>query len=406
MISRVAFLSMHTCPLLQPGLGDAGGMNVYVKELAEAMASRGVTVDIFTRRREPDAPDLFEAPEGFIVHHLDAGPHRNIPILEMAQYVEEFADGVVSAIESSGHPDIVHTHYWLSGWAGLIVKRETGLPVAHSFHTLGRVKDLLRRPGEPPESLLRIGAEHDVIEDADCLMASTPFEAEDLILHYGADPAKLCVSPPGINHRLFRPGSKTRARASLGWGDGPIVLFVGRIQSLKGVDISLAAAEELHRLVDGVRLVVIGGPSGPNGLDEYEALRARAGRLRVSVEFLSPVPRTELATYFQAADVLHVPSRSETFGLVVVEAQACGLPVVAARVGGLPHTFEPGRSGLLVEGWGPMAHAEALATVLRDKEGSFSEAALRWGREFSWEATADRVLQAYMGPVEEREKTS
>ncbi|MFW2340504.1 MAG: glycosyltransferase [Acidimicrobiia bacterium] len=399
MISKVAFLSYHTCPLISPGSGDAGGMNVYIDELASMMVSRGVEVDVFTRRTGETDLGIVEAPGGYRVVHVTAGPHQQLPKVASASHLPDFAAAVA---EFDNGYDLLHSHYWLSGWAGLLLKRKLGLPLANSFHTLGRVKDVSRRNDEPPESLLRIAAEHDVLAGSDCVIASTPVEAEDLLQHYGADPTRLCISPPGVNHDVFSPGDRRLQRAELGLPeDDPLVLFVGRVQPLKGIDVAVEAFALLSRQHPTARLVVIGGPSGPSGSDELQNAREVADRAGVTevVSFLQPVEHSVLARYYRAADVLLVPSRSESFGLVAVEAQASGLPVVAARVGGLAYAVADGQSGFLIDGWDPADYAEAAGAVLLD-----SELAVRLGKggiehadRFSWDATANRFFELYDG---------
>lgn len=278
-VSRVAYLSMHTSPLLQPGVGDAGGMNVYVDELARAMTARGIQVDVFTRRHARNQAPVVHVDGSYTVHHIDAGPYGAVPVAERAPYVAEFAEGVMARFED-GVPDIVHSHYWLSGWAGIVIKRRLGIPLAHSFHTLGRVKDLAKRGDDPPEPLLRIAAELEVIRAADCLIAATPLEAEDLMLYYRADPARICTSPPGVDHGLFHPGDSERARDRLGLPKrDPIVLYAGRIQPLKGVDVALEAVALLTQEIQDLRFCVVGGPSGRSGTRELARLRRRAGEL-------------------------------------------------------------------------------------------------------------------------------
>jgi D-inositol-3-phosphate glycosyltransferase len=397
---------MHTSPLLQPGVGDAGGMNVYIDELSRTMAERGIEVDVYTRRHDPELPETVVVGPGYRVHHIPAGPAVELPVKRLPRHVRDFADGVLDRITAeSSKPDLVHSHYWLSGWAGLVVKRALEVPLANSFHTLGRVKDLTRRVDEQPESLLRIAAEHEVIEGSDCVVASTPFEAEDLLEHYGADPARLCTSPPGVDHDVFRPGDRNEARRSVGLDpDAPTVLFVGRIQPLKGVDVVVDAFADIKRECPGARLVIVGGPSGPTGQREVDALVERVERLGLGphTELRQPVPHAELADHYRAADVLMLPSRSESFGLVAAEAQACGLPVVAAAVGGLIHVVAHERSGLLVEGWDPTDHANAVGKILTDHElrHSLSEGAIEWADRFSWDATAQRFLELYAGAIE------
>jgi D-inositol-3-phosphate glycosyltransferase len=377
-------------------------MNVYLDELSRTMAVRGVRADVYTRRIDPDDPDLVEVVPGYRVFHVDAGPATPLPVAALPKYVRLYARQVEEMLRPDP-PQIIHSHYWLSGWAGLLVKRSLGIPLANSFHTLGRVKDESRRPDEPPESLLRIAAEHEVIEGSDCVMASTPIEAQELLEFYGADPNRLCTSPPGVDHRLFRPGSKNRARQRLGLAAGPVVLFVGRIQPIKGVDV---AVEAMATIVDRHRdsmLMVVGGPSGPRGVSEMSALRRRAVELGLAakIRFVGPVPHGLVPDLYRAADVVIVPSRSESFGLVAAEAQACGTPVVATRIGGLTDVVDDGSTGFLIEGWDPEDHAEAVLRFLDDPElaAKMGASAVKWSRRFSWDATFRRYIELYKGAL-------
>ncbi|NNC75208.1 MAG: glycosyltransferase, partial [Acidimicrobiia bacterium] len=279
MISRVAYISMHTSPLLQPGLGDAGGMNVYIHELAQTMAGRGVAVDVFTRREDPAAPSEVAVSPDYRVVHVDAGPARRLPVAALPEVVGDFSQAVITWIRDHGFTyDVVHSHYWISGWAGVMVKQNLQIPLANSFHTLGRIKDLTRREDQEPSSAVRILTEQEVIDQSDCVIASTPSEATDLLEHYGASPERQCVSPPGVDHEVFSPGSRDEARERLGLGTGPVLLYVGRIQALKGIDVAIEATA---RLAD-VDLVVVGGPSGPRGTAEVEKLRALADALDIT----------------------------------------------------------------------------------------------------------------------------
>ena len=400
MINRVAYLSMHTSPLLQPGTGDAGGMNVYIDQLSRTMTTRGVEVDVFTRRTDHDQPEIVDVIPGYRVIHVDAGPAHNLATSSLPRYVRTYARAVETRLRRDP-PQILHSHYWLSGWAGLLVKRALRIPLANSFHTLGRVKNDNKRQDDAPESLLRIAAEHEVIEGSDCVMASTPAEATELLEHYGADPNRLCTSPPGVDHRVFRPGSRRSARLRLGLGPGPVVLFVGRIQPLKGVDVLLDAFARIEAIHPDATLLIVGGPSGPRGQQELTALRQRAIGLGVigRVKFYGPVPHGLLADFYRAADVAVVPSRAESFGLVAAEAQACGTPVVAANVGGLVYVVDDGVTGVLVDGWDPADYADALDRLLADDDlrKKMSEAAVIWARRFSWDATVRRYLELYKG---------
>jgi D-inositol-3-phosphate glycosyltransferase len=404
MIERVAYLSLHTSPLETPGVGDAGGMNVYIDELARTMARRGLDVVVFTRRTSPALADVVIVEDGYRVVHLDAGPPEPLPVSMLPAYVATFADEVAAWMGDHEPFDLVHTHYWLSGWAGLLLKQRLGLPLANSFHTLGRVKDASRRPDDSPSSLLRIAAEHEVIASSDCVIASSDDESHELMVRYGAHPAHLCVNPPGIDHELFTPGDRDLARRALGIPDDrPIVLFVGRIQPLKGVDVVVDAFELIHQRLPEADLLVVGGASGPLGSSELEKVHMRVEELELSdsVRFWSAQAHQRLPVFYQAADVVMVPSRSESFGLVAAEAQAAGTPVVAARVGGLTDVVAEGTSGILVDGWAPADHAGAVLEILENPSlaARLSAGAVTHSERFSWDVTANRLLELYGGIV-------
>jgi D-inositol-3-phosphate glycosyltransferase len=400
VIERVAFLSIHTSPLAAPGAGDAGGMNVYVNELATTLASRGIQVDVFTRGSRPG--EVAVGP-GYRVIQLPAGPPGPPGPEALADTVGEFAEGVARwAVRHRAAYNVLHSHYWLSGWAGLLLHEVLRVPLAISFHTLGRVKDATRRPTDPPAGLLRIAAETEVIARAGCVITSTQAEATQLIEHYSANPERLCISPPGVDHGVFRPGPRPAAREGLGLPvAGSLVLFVGRIQPLKSPDVALAAFALVANELPDARLLVIGGPSGPQGAEELDFLRAGVATagLEDRVLLWEPLPHPALAAAYRAADVVVVPSRSESFGLVAVEAQSCGVPVVASAVGGLAHIVADGESGLLVSGWDPADYAAALRRILTD--AVFAErlaaGAVANAEQFSWPATADRLLELYTG---------
>jgi D-inositol-3-phosphate glycosyltransferase len=407
VINRVAYLSLHTSPLLQPGIGNAGGMNVYVNELACTMAGRGIEAVVFTRRTDPDQPTTIDIRDGYRVVHIDAGPPTPLQISGLMTHVAEFGEGVVAETRNAGF-DLVHSHYWLSGWAGVLVKEAHSLPLANSFHTLGRVKDVARRHDEAASSAARLRAEDGVIASSDCVIASTPYEFDDLIEHYAASPERLCISQPGIDHALFTPGDRDDARARIGLGDEPIILCIGRIQAHKGFDVAI---EMLSLLPDTLAagsgsptLIIIGGPSGPDGQTEAEHLRARAVALGVAdrVRFVAPQPHGSLVDYYRAADLLVMPSHSESFGLVAAEAQASGLPVVAARVGGLPYVVDPSTSGLLVDDRDPRSFAAAATAILDHPNfrSNLSAGAVKFAARFSWAGTADHLLNLYDGIVQ------
>jgi D-inositol-3-phosphate glycosyltransferase len=286
-----------------------------------------------------------------------------------------------------------------------LVKEGLGIPLANSFHTLGRIKDRSRRIDENPSSSLRLGTEEQVIALSDCIIAATPYEFDDLLEHYAASPERLCVTPPGIDHELFSPGDRIAARRASGLGSGPIVLFVGRIQAHKGTDLAIRSLARIPETVAAgpgpPQLVIVGGPSGRAGDAELSDLHRLAADLGVAerVRFVAPQPHNQLACFYRAADVLVMPSRSESFGLVAVEAQACGLPVVASRVGGLRYVVAESESGVLVDDLDPRSFATALTAVLDHPAFAdrLSTGAIEFAQKFSWDVTADRFLELYEG---------
>mgnify|MGYP001816584547 CR=1 FL=1 len=406
MITSVAYVSMHTSPLRLPGSGDAGGMNVYLDRLARTMVGRNVDVTVFTRRSDPDNPQVVEVEPGYRVVSLDAGAVERLPISNLMPLARGFASSVVDWIDArDGEFDLVHSHYWLSGRTGVRVKDHLDIPLANSFHTLGRVKDAARASNEPASDPERLLTEEQVIAQSDCVIASTPFEFDDLLEHYAASPERLCVSPPGVDHAIFRPGSRVEARERLGFGDERIVLYVGRIQPHKGTSV---AVEAFARMLEGLSvgadhavLHIVGGASGPEGEDETARCRERvvAHGIEDHVRFFDPVSHPVLADHYRSADLLVMPSRSESFGLVAAEAQACGTPVVAANTGGLAYVVDASESGLLVNDHDPDAFAAAMRAIL--EHGSFAErlrnGAIRFSQKFSWDATATRLLELYEG---------
>ncbi|HHC07695.1 MAG TPA: glycosyltransferase family 1 protein [Actinobacteria bacterium] len=403
MIDRVAYVSLHTSPLALPGTGDAGGMNVYLDELASAMRRRGIEAVVYTRRSDPSAPREVEAPGGYRVVHLDAGPPRTLPVRELVPHVPAFAEELVDALRGGSRPDLLHSHYWLSGWAAAAAKRALGLPLANSFHTLGKVKEANRHPAEPPESLLRIMTEAEVIEASDCIVTATPYEFDDLLTHYGASPERLCISPPGVDHRVFTPGDPCGARRRLGFDTAPLLLFVGRLQRHKGPDVAAAAHARVAETIPDARLVFVGGPSGADGDETVVALEKQiaASGTKHLVTFHPPVPHVQLPDWYRAADVLLMPSRSESFGLVAAEAQACGLPVVASRVGGIPHVVRDAESGILVDDHDVDDFAAACVAILENPafRAELSAGAVRFASGFTWRRTVDRLLELYRGIV-------
>jgi D-inositol-3-phosphate glycosyltransferase len=392
---RIAVLSVHTSPLELPGSGDAGGMNVYIREVAIEMARRGVSTDIFTRRTSVDEPEVTQMFPGVRVIAVHAGPQRPVHKELLPRLVRRFAEGVAAY----GPYDVVHSHYWLSGVAGAELRRRWDIPHVVSFHTLARVKDAAS-PGDPPEPMFRKRGEDRVVRSTDRIIAPTPTERTQLIDLYGADPSKIYVAPPGVDLERFRPGDRAEAKRHFGFSDDPLVVFVGRLQAFKGTDIAVDALGHLKRLVPDARLAIVGGDSPRGSRGERVRLRLAARRLGVSdrLRFMEPVQHTELPALYRAADVVVVPSASESFGLVALEASACGTPVVATAVGGLRSIVHDGESGYLVRRRDPKSFAAALSRVLADPgtQDRLGANAVRLARRFPWARTTDGILEAYV----------
>jgi D-inositol-3-phosphate glycosyltransferase len=392
---RLAVLSLHTSPLAQPGQGDSGGMNVYVRELVSALAQAGVQADVFTRRWDEESPEIVEVEPGFRVVHIEAGP-PDLAKEQLPDVVEPFAEGVRTHLAATGDVGALHANYWLSGVAGHQLKHALDLPLVSTFHTLARVK---AETGDP-EPARRVRAEADVIGCSDAILASCRAEAEQLVRLYGADPTRIELVPPGVDHAFFSPGDRTGARAALAHldlGTGPVLLFVGRIQPLKGLDVAVGALAALRR--PDATLVVVGGASGSEGSREVARIHALVEELGVAdqVRFVAPQPHHLLSTYYRAADVCVVPSRSESFGLVALEAAACGTPVVAAAVGGLRTLVDEGTTGFLVEERDPARFAERIGALLDDTglaQRLGAQAAQR-GRGYTWSTAAGRLRRVY-----------
>ena len=405
---RLAVLSLHTSPLTQPGAGDSGGMNVYVRELVSALAQAGVTSDVYVRRWADGLPDVVNVEPGFRLVHVPAGP-VDLPKDALPEVVDQFADGVLARLTADGAAngaDALHANYWLSGVAGHRLKHQLDLPLVSTFHTLARVK---AETGDL-EPQRRVDAEAEVIRCSDAILANSTAEAAQLERLYGADRDRIEIVPPGVIHAFFSPGPSGRgngqhvdrngaraALAHLDLGEGPMLLFVGRIQPLKGLDVAVRALGALEdpRAV----LVVVGGASGRDGRREVERIDKLAASLGVAdrIRFTDPQPHHMLSTYYRAADVVLVPSRSESFGLVALEAAACGTPVVAAAVGGLRTLVEHGRTGFLVEGRDPEVFAAYTGQILDNPAlgRELAATAASRARNFTWSTAAARLRRIY-----------
>jgi D-inositol-3-phosphate glycosyltransferase len=399
---RVAVLSAHTSPLDQPGTGDGGGLNVYVRETSRRLAQRGLHVDVFTRATDPGAPATVALGERLTVHHIQAGPVRRLPKDALPTHLCAFLLGMERRLAHGNNgngprPDLVHAHYWLSGWVGLRLRERWQVPLVQSFHTLGRVKNGALAPGDRPEPAIRLLAEERLVRAADRLLVSVCGEAADLHDLYGTSGRRLAVVPPGVDLSIFRPGSDNGVAPA----SGPLLLFAGRLQPLKGPDLAIRILAEVSRQVPDARLLIVGGVSGRARATRPEALRRLAATLGVGdrVTIAPARPQAQLADAYRAASVVLVPSRTESFGLVALEAQACGTPVVAADVGGLRSVVAGGE---LVRGHDPAEHARAVVALLTDptRRAEAHQAAIARASGASWDRTVDGLLDVYAGVLE------
>jgi len=404
-LRRVAMLSLHTSPVEQPGIGDAGGMNVYVGELARRLAAMGIEVEVFTRATSGDVPPVQQIAPGFVVRNVVAGPLEPLPKAELPGQLCAFTAAVLRA-EASREPgwyDLIHSHYWLSGQVGWLAKERWGVPLVHSMHTMAKVKNASLADGDAPEPSARVIGEAQVVDAADRLVANTEAEASQLVELYDAVAADIAVVPPGVDLNLYLPAPAAAARQRLGLPqDRAILLFVGRIQPLKAPDLLIRSLALMVERDPGLRervlAVVVGGPSG-TGTAEPRHLERLARRLGVRglVRFEPPTAGTRLADFYRAATVTVVPSYSESFGLVALESQACGTPVAAARVGGLMTAVCDGVSGVLVDGHEPASYARVLAGLIEDADlrRTLSTGAVEHAGMFSWDRTVEGVLRVY-----------
>jgi D-inositol-3-phosphate glycosyltransferase len=393
-------LSVHTSPLDPPGGGDAGGMNVYIVQTAKRLAARGIGVEIFTRATHSEQPPVVDLAPGVLVRHVTAGPFEGLAKDDLPAQLCAFTAGVLrtEAFHEPGWYDLVHSHYWLSGQVGWLVRDRWRVPLVHSAHTLAKVKNSLLAEGDSPEPKARIIGEEQVVAEADRLITFTEDEAAQLTDHYAAEPDKVQTVAPGVDLDVFIPGDRDDARRALDFDPRrPLLLFVGRIQPLKAPDVLLHAAARLTREFP-LQIAVVGAPSG-SGLAKPHWLADLARDLGIAdaVRFVPPAKPDALATYYRAADLTVVPSYNESFGLVALESQACGTPVVAAAVGGLPTAVRDNVSGVLVDGHDPEQWAKVIGELLRtpaDLE-RLRRGARAHAERFSWERTTDELVHAY-----------
>ncbi|MFK0001889.1 D-inositol-3-phosphate glycosyltransferase [Paenarthrobacter sp. NPDC090522] len=404
LIRRVAFLSLHTSPMEQPGAGDAGGMNVYVRALAMALAETGVEVEIFTRATKAGQPAVEHPGPNVCVHNVMAGPRRKLPKEELPALLHQMVEEIdrIRQQQPHGRYDAVHSHYWVSGVAGLELSQLWGVPLVHTMHTMAKVKNLVLESGERPEPRRREEGEQRIVDGATRLIANTPAEAEELVSHYGADMDRIDVAPPGVDLRVFTPSFRRKSRREREVRpDSFHLVFAGRIQRLKGPQVFVKAAGLLRQRRPDIdlELTILGSLSGAKDFDLQHYVEG-AG-LNDVVTHRPPVVAPELAGWFRSADVVVMPSFSESFGLVALEAQACGTPVVATNVGGLSRAVSDGRTGILVDGHDPSDWADALEDLyddIRTRE-DMGRAAATHAESFGWQRTAAITLESYREAV-------
>jgi len=402
MNGRIATVMVHTSPLDQPGIGDAGGMNIYVVESAQRMAAMGVEVDIFTRRTESDQPDIVEISKGVRVRYFDCG-HGRLTKEQLPVHILGLSKEFLRILRNEKY-DAIHSHYWISGKVAMPAAAELGIPLVHTMHTMARVKNLNLAEGESPEPMIRVQGETQVAAAAQALIANTDSEAASLVSLYEACPDIVHVVTPGVDLYTFTPGKgRKSARESIGTPhDALVITFVGRIQPHKGPEVLIRATSELVKhspLIRPTLIVnIIGGASGAN-TEEVERLQELTTWLGIDdvVRFTPPVPRTELPQWYRAADLVCVPSYSESFGLVALEAQACGTPVIATAVGGLRTAVADGISGVLVDGHDPKAWSSVIARLMHEPQRRvlLSVGAVEHASHFGWDATARGTLDIY-----------
>ena len=400
---NIAVISYHSSPLEQPGVGDGGGMNVYVRQLSMAMARQGSTVNIFTRAVSPHDPPVCEIEPGLVVHNVPAGPIRRVPKEQLVKYVQEFSGNVLARINLNPKlmPDFVHSNYWLSGIVGHKLKHQLGVPNVTTFHTLERVKRLNRL--EPDDELsedFRISSEDAIAECSDVVIASCEQEALDISLHLQVPPERLKVLGLGVEHAFFSPGNQEMARRAVSLPrHAPIVLYVGRIQPLKGLYLAMQAFALLKKKVPDAYFVVVGGPSGHQG--DLELARCKRfvadNKIVDSVIWREAEPHLRLASYYRSCDVVVVPSRTESFGLVALEAMASGKSVVASSVGGLKSLITHNVDGFLVPSRSPEAFCLELVRAIdnpkdRTVGGNVERYALRRAKQYSWGESARQFV--------------
>jgi D-inositol-3-phosphate glycosyltransferase len=410
MIRRIAMLSVHTCPLATLGGKETGGMNVYVRDLSRELSRRGIAVDVFTRLQNPALPRISTGRLGATgrVIHIPAGPERPYDKNLVFDHLPEFVQRVGNfALQDDLAYDLIHSHYWLSGWAALDLRATWRVPVIQMFHTLGEMKNRVAQTPEERESPRRIDVEGQIMRFADQLVAATPLEKAQMSWLYGADADKISVVPAGVDLNLFRPVPRAEAKTRIGISpDCGMILFVGRIQPLKGIDTLMRAMKRVINQYPDFRenlcVSIIGGDPQPDSeLErmEFERLNRLQAELGIGdlVTFLGAKDQDTLVYYYSAAEMVVMPSHYESFGMVALEAMACGTPVIGSDVGGLSFSIEDGFNGYLVPGKDPDALADKIALLLRHPSlrDHLGEQAIRWAERYAWTYIADEILDVF-----------
>ena len=397
---HVAMLSVHTCPLAALGGKETGGMNVYVREVSRELGRMGVSVDVFTRSQDPSIPRVVRLGERARVIHLPAGDEAPMPRVRVHDHLDEFVDGVEAwRISRSIDYDLIHAHYWLSGVAALTLKTRWSVPVLQMFHTLGRLKNRVARSAAELEPAVRLEEETRIVSAADRIVAANVVERAELLRDYAAHASRIATIPCGVDTDLFTPGDGAEARRRLDLDGRPLLLWVGRIAPIKGLDTLLDAVARLSESGQDMRLLVVGGDTDERTSGHETSLRQRIERLGLgdSVRFLGPQPQGVLPLYYAASDVTVLPSYYESFGMVALEAMACGSPVIASRVGGLVTTVRDGVTGFLVPDGDVEALAERIETLVGDPElrWRLGREGVRWAAQHRWPCVAEAVCKEY-----------
>jgi len=406
---KVAMISYHTCPLATLGGKDTGGMNVYVREITRYLGRKCVHVDVFTRSQDEHVPQiLHDLGYGNRVVHVPAGPEHPMPKKELASYLPQFVEGILKFAREKGiHYDLIHSHYWMSGIAAQQLKEAWNVPIIHMFHTLGLMKNRVAQSEAEMEGEYRIDGENQVLRAADHIIAATLAEKSQLQFLYRADEGKISIIPPGVDISHFYPIAPDEAKSVIGVPQhDQMLLFVGRIEPLKGVDTLIRAIALMRS--KGVQaqfphyLAIIGGDPNVNAADmtsEMRRLQALCHELGLQdmVVFLGKQAQASLPYYYSAAEVLIMPSYYESFGMVALEAMACGTPVVASQVGGLAYLVQDGVNGFVVPGGDPVALSEKLTELVSKPElrKQLGEQAATYATDYSWENITSRIQDLY-----------